>query len=357
QRQSRTCWDSLGSADDASSFRAVLTRYSCRVRRCSDYFDGSDVLPKRAKGRIVDVVGDSDSLSGADAADARDALRNLDDVSHREISTFIDDGETGGVGFLSEVDQSTVDNVFSFDVGGGSTDIAVRTRAGIAQAYNRNHFSTSEWAGDVYPDATDAEGVVNKIADDINALSGRDDVVGLARTLGKGSDGGTGSYFVDLPSPAASSNPVKGVSLEIRAAATEATDLGDNVLRLSYEPEVDFTELSDSAVQDIADKISDDTSTVENALIDGDSSRDVELDAFRDSESGTDIYFEPKNRDSVSSATVRDQIIRYFGVQKSEGIGLENSDVTVYVRSESQASDLEGAFDSSWFTVKTPSDE
>jgi len=158
--------DSLGSADDASSFRAGLDeiRSSSDVD-VGDYFDGSDALPKRAKGRIVDIVGDS-GRSASDAVDARDALQNLDGVSDISKTRFLEAGDVGSIKFLSEVDQGTVDKVFDFDVDGDAA-LADRVRGGIAQAYSRESFSLIRSVVTIYrydriTDAIDPEQTYNR---------------------------------------------------------------------------------------------------------------------------------------------------------------------------------------------------
>ncbi|MUV90713.1 hypothetical protein GJ629_13050 [Halapricum sp. CBA1109] len=359
-------FDPPGHSDDASSFRAGLDeiRSSSDVD-VGDYFDGSDVLPKRAKGRIVDIVGDS-GRSASDAVDARDALRNIDGVSDREISTFVEDGSTGSVKFLSEVDQGTVDNVFSFDVDGGASDLAVRARAGIAQAYSREFLSTGSWANDIYPDAADAEDVANKIADDINVLNGKGNVEGLARTLSRGDDGGSGAYLERLPDPDASdsdgydpSSPVKGVALELRTARQAADELdSDESLRMSAAPDVDFDEdLSETQIEDVAEKVYGER---ESAVVSSDLTTNPEFDAVQeitDSDGNTRrIYLESKNTENAPPRSkVRGQAARFFASQIADGADMENLRVTFVTRSDSQAASLNDILDAEWFTARASS--
>lgn len=89
--------------------------------------------------------------------------------------------------------------------------------------------------------------------------------------------------------------------------------------------------------------------------------RNWTLDGLKESDSGTDVYVEPKNRRTVTDPDTVDkieaQIIRYLAWKKIEGRDLSKTTVTVYVRKESQVSELETklgeTFRDDVFEVKT----
>ena len=321
-------FDPPGHSDDASSFRAGLDE----IRSSSDvdvgeYFDGSDALPKRAKGRIVDVVGDSDSLSGADAADARDALRNLDEASDADITHFIDRGDTSAVKYLSETDQGEIDNMFSLDVDTSGHDIdtnlAREVRTGLAKSYGFNKLDSDEIA---------------EVIDDIETLQASDHIEGLPRVLRDGFNKVTGNRDIVTR--------VKGATYEMRIAkhlTSRESELdlepGERI-RLGYEPDkdgstvdVNFGDLEDGSdgpsddIEYLAERVygSTDEESINNvrSALNLDSSSDgpPEFDGYLVRNDGDVTYFEMKNWQdgSADPSDIKQKTTRFLAYQKLRG--------------------------------------
>ena len=351
-------FDSLGSSGDANTFGDGLND----IRSSSDvdvgeYFDGSEALPKRAKSGIIEAIGESErALDAVDAPAARDALRNLEDVPDADINHFVDGADVSGVEYLSEVDQSKVDQLFDMDVDTSGYDfdydIVREARRSLARGYGFEQL-----------DADD----ISSILDDIDTLEASDSIEGLPRVLSDFKLSDARTYDADF----AGITNLKGATYELRVARNleSKLDLGSgDTLRLSYDPnqlsdapDTDFDSLSDSQLQDIADRVygsEGDISDVRGAL-----NSDAQFDAVLERDSQI-TYFEMKNwaSDSADAAKIREQAVRWVAYQEvrdaEPDISVGDVRMEAYIRSESAAdaisnaiADPDGFFDSQSYSM------
>ncbi len=318
-------------------------------------------------------VSDNGNVDAADAADVVDEVFSLDGTKQQRAAVLVRraSGE-GGAEFLADADGSTIDDVLSFEVDTADTDLQEQVRVSLVQSYSRNHFSlsaTDSWADELYS-VDDPSEVAGEIAQDIDTLDSGDgvdgEVQGLARTLSRDGDGGSGAYLEDLPDPDTSgsdnfdpASPVKGAALELRTArqAAEELDPGEEV-RMSAAPDVDFDEdLSPTQKRDVAERIYGSRErNLDNIL-----TSNPEFDAVQvvSKENGGQrlIYLESKNtKTRPTVGDVREQTTRFFAAQIANGADIENLEVTFITRTESQAAQLNSEIGADWFTARASSD-
>ena len=288
---------------------------------------------------------DANSLETDKVASAVETIEELSGTQVTRGRRLLADADEDGFRLVADADSDTVDDVLSLSLDTSGTtfpdDLADQVRVGLAQGYSREHFSTNSWAKYVYPDAESAMEVAGMITRELDELDSNPNVEGAARVAAKEGEGGTGSLLIDLPKPEISDKPVKGAALEIRAGKWKAGDLDSGTLQLSYEPNVDLTDIEEvdgNPVEDIAEQVygtEDLTSKVRNDLGVNSGGKTPEFDSLQSSvDGGGSVYVEAKN------------------VEKGD-TDLSNTQMTVITRTESQANYLNDKFDNqSWFTAK-----
>jgi len=327
---------------------------------------------------VLQAVDTESTLSVDEIDDAVRKIQNIDDATKRARGQYIitEAGGEGGFKFIADADATTLEKVLSFDVDTSGTELpnnlGDQVSVSLAKEYSRGHFSFNSWADNVY-DVGSETAVAREIAEDIEALNNNEAVEGLGRLLtkeaGDGSSGG-GSYLAEVRSlsPSASDAPLKGAALELRVARAEAPSPdSDDVLRLDYEPDTDFTDIrelndTDDALGKIAEKVYGTRDEIDKQTVADDlglqsGGTDAEFDAVRDSDGDLKLYVESKNRATVTKADLNDQMSRYLAHQIINGdTDLSDAKVTVYTRTQEQAEELNDAFSGDWFTARAPPD-
>ncbi|MFC7072625.1 hypothetical protein ACFQJ7_17150 [Halovenus rubra] len=306
-------------------------------------------------------------------------IDSLDETKQKRAMELVDraSGE-GGAQFLADAatdtTDTTIDDVLGMTLDTSDTpypdDLADQVRVGLVKEHSREHLKPDNWAGKIYPDADSSTEVAGKIAKELDELEDTEGVEGIMRLPAKTNGAGSGAYLIDLPAPGASQSAVKGASLEIRVGSATAEGLLDGeTLRLSYKPDVEFTDITDEEIdgdplEEIAERVYNDPDKkgrVKKHLgIDGDSDgKQPEFDVIRES-SDSDrktAYWEAKNSKTLPPSEIRDQASRYLAYRILNGdTDLSNTAMVVVTRTETQAKNLNKAFDSSWFKAKPASD-
>ena len=329
--------------------RALVQSDDC-VELPDDVDDNlDDVLARSDRDFDDDTVHNlKESISGLDG-DAQDSAIELVEATDGEGVRLIND--------LSESDSDALAEFFALSFDTSDTDLpdslGHEVRIGLSESYSRNHFTTNNWGGELYPNAEDETEVLANVIDNIEAVEANDDISGAHRLLTK--DGGTGAYLVDLPEASGSFNPVAGAGGELEAATDAADDLPDGVvLRLSHEPDPDYSELGEDDIGDIAELAygdSDATPLVNDALFNNGESKNPEFDA-----TGGSIYVESKNIASVDNSDIRkirQQGARFLGWRKANGHDLSNAQIDVYVRTEAGKQKLQERLNDEVYNIHT----
>ncbi len=349
---------SIGCAVAGSSEAAVKTMAG------DDCIDGD-----RFRRALKTSVANNGNVWSIDAAEVVDTIKALDDSQKKQRAALLvrrTSGE-GGAEFLADASSSTIDDVLGMTLDTSGTalpdNLAGQVRVGLVQEYSRGHLSPNNWVGQIYPNAGDATEVVGEIARGLDDLEDAQNVEGAVRIAGKSGDAGSGSYLVDLPSSGASQTPVKGATLEIRVGSF-LSEAG-NEIRLSWKPDVDFSEVGNEELRDISEKMYDvrDESLVDSAI----RSNQKEFDAVEYRDDGVAIYHESKNRkipdsedpDDYAAQLAQDlegQAARYFTARRANGADLNNDRMVVYLRTERLANELRDELDYEWIEVQTSPD-
>lgn len=152
---------------------------------------------------------------------------------------------------------------------------------------------------------------IGKIIDDIETLESSDKVEGVPSALdGSGSGAGPPDGLTNIGTGMFAYVQFKGAAYELRVARKLLDDgkiADSDVLKMDYQPDVDFTELSNDQIQDIADKVYDgDVNEARSALGIDSGGKQPQFDGFKiSSNGGKDIYYEMKNKKNLDDANLQ----------------------------------------------------
>ncbi|WP_049907366.1 VWA domain-containing protein [Halovivax asiaticus] len=371
--------DEIAALDGAAQYNALVflgTDGSEDAIRLIDEFDQTTPQKFFSVGaeQFWRGVGKSLDNGNIGSSKIRTAVTTIDDLGGvkrlRAKDVVEDAGGTGGIEFIGDASQGTLDDYLELTIDTSGTPypaaLADDVRVGLAQGHSRNHFSANGWTQHLYPNADDSTEVVGKIATELDELDRASNVEDVVRVVEKTDGAGSGSYLVDLPSPGVSSKAVKGATLEIRVG-NHVADGGDTV-RLSWKPEVDLSDMSDTKLKDVAEKMYGvrDKALVEDAV----RSNKMEFDAVENPTGQTAIYHESKNRKIPASYDnkpdkyanrilddLREQGARYFTARRGMDADVADDTMVVYVRTERLATELRDLVTQKgyqWLEVETP---
>ena len=227
---------------------------------CKDYYEiaddirESDAVDESDATELSDSLeeaidnGDLDEAEAAELADEIELLASEYDIDATEVvirsdTEYLD--EIGrGLEKLRTSDSGRIDEFFAFDAGDASA-----VRAMVLRAVGDDDFEavTSERAF--------------RFSQDVQDLSSNSNVEGVGKVVNEDLTAKDGVVNVN-------DNNVKGAMYELRVAEgklVKQLDSGET-LKLSYEPDVDFDELSDSDISEIAKETSIDESDIKNYL-------------------------------------------------------------------------------------------
>lgn len=163
-----------------------------------------------------------------------------------------------------------------------------------------------------------------------------------------------GAYLADLPRASQSLSKVKGATYELRVAREKLVGGGEirssDTLRLDFEPEVNFDELTEDDYRAIAERVYDDpdrTAEVRSAL-----QGQPEFDALKLSDGEADIYYEAKNRKTIDPENIEEQATRLFAYYRARaGTEMSDANVVLYASNSNEADTVRSEITQEWLTV------
>ena len=226
-----------------------------------------------------------DEAEAAELADEIELLASEYDIDATEVvirsdTEYLD--EIGrGLEKLRTSDSGRIDEFFAFDAGDASA-----VRATVLRAVGDDDF-----------DAVTSERAF-RFSQDVQDLSSNSNVEGVDKVVNEDLTAKDGAVN-------ANNNNVKGAMYELRVAEgklVKQLDSGET-LKLSYEPDVDFDELSDSDISEIAKETDLDESEIKRYVGYKETNKDPEFDGFVIESDKKAVYYEAK-----SGKVIRDDI-------------------------------------------------
>ena len=244
-----------------------------------------------------------DETEAAELADEIELLASEYDIDATEVVIRSDteylDEISRGLKELRTSDSGNVNEFFAFDAGDASA-----VRATVLRAVGDDDF-----------DAVTSERAF-RFSQDVQDLSSNSNVEGVDKVINQDLTAKDGAVN-------ANDNNVKGAMYELRVAEGKLVKQLDSseTLKLSYEPDVDFDELSDSDISEIAKETDLGESDIKEYTGYRETNKDPEFDGFVIESDRKAVYYEAK-----SGKVTRDDIEKKVTFLK--GYERLDSDVT-----------------------------